>query len=492
MLGRMPETRSKILVTIGPSSRAPETIAAMVAAGADGFRINASHGNADEWRADAHAVREAAVAAGRPLSLVFDLCGPKLRLSPDAPERSFAPGDTARFGPEDGAIPVASPSFAEAVIPGRSELVIGDGTPRFATLSVDDATVSARCIRSGRIAPGKGLFVTSAEAVGGALTEKDYRDLDVACELEADWVAQSFVRTADDVVALRAELAQRGSTARVIAKIEKLEAVENLTAILEVCDGVMVARGDLGVEAGVAQVPLLQKEIIRKAIQAGRLAVTATQMLESMIHAPEPTRAEASDIANAVLDGTSALMLSGETAIGEHPVQAVGWMTEIAHSAQRAAPFALELTSGVRGNSEAVIRSAAHLAQQLNAAALVIPTTTGGSARAAARCRTPRPIIAVTRDPRVANQLALEWGVLPGILSPHAGRLEELIDQTVEAACKIGRLRDGDGVVVTYGQSERVSGGTDLIAVRVVGASTANLFEHDPALFDSDPVSRLR
>ena len=476
----MPIRRSKILVTIGPASRAPETLAAMVEAGVDGFRINASHGTADEWRSDAQAIRKAAAHAGRPLAVVFDLCGPKLRLAASAPERRFEIGDAAQFGNRGDAIPVASDSFAASVAPGRSQLVVGDGTPRFATQSVEGGVVTARCIRAGKIGPSKGLFVTQAEPTDDALTEKDLRDLDVAAEIAADWVAQSFVRSEEDVRRCRAELIRRGSAARVIAKIEKLEAVENLDAILEVSDGVMVARGDLGIEAGVAQVPLLQKDILRRAAGAGRLAVTATQMLESMLTSGEPTRAEASDVANAVLDGTSALMLSGETAVGDHPIEAVLAMAEIALIAQRAAPFQLDITSVVRDNAEAVMRSAAHLAQQISAAALVIPTTTGGSARAAAKCRTPRSIIAITRDQTVANQLALEWGVLPGVAQANPGRIDDLIDDAVETAREIGDLHPGDGVVVTYGQSARITGGTDLIAVREVGSARPSGFETNP------------
>ena len=290
-----------------------------------------------------------------------------------------------------------------------------------------------------------------------ALTDKDLADLDVAAEIGADFVALSFVRSAADVAALRTELQQRGSRARIIAKIEKLEAVENLAEIVAASDGVMVARGDLGVEAGVEDVPLLQKRIIRRATAGGKLVVTATQMLESMLSAAEPTRAEASDVANAVLDGTSALMLSGETAIGSHPIQAVQAMAAIAQRAQEAQSYALDIPTVEQDNAEAVLRSAAHLAQQIDAAALVIPTTTGGSARAAAKCRTPRPILALARDEVVARQLALEWGVVPATLEP------------------------GAHVVVTYGQSGRVTGGPDPIVQRQVGAEEPSGFVTDPA-----------
>lgn len=475
--------RAKILATLGPASRAPETLAALTEAGADGFRINASHGKPAEWREDARSVRHAAGIAGRPLTLVFDLCGPKRRISADAAERHVALGDTLRFGDGADAIAVATGSITAEVTPGLSHLVVGDGTPRFEVLTAEQDGVTARCLRAGDLGPGKGLHITHSELTQPAITDKDLHDLDVAVEVGADWIAQSFVRSGEDVHLLRRALTARGSTARIIAKIEKLDAVADLEAILAASDGVMVARGDLGIEAGVSEVPLLQKDILRAARGASCLAVTATQMLESMLTSAEPTRAEASDIANAVLDGATTLMLSGETAIGAHPVEAVQVMADIAYGAQRAAHSQIEVNPAVRDNAEAVIRSAAHLAQQIDAAALVIPTTTGGSARAASNCRTARPIIAITRDETVANQLAIEWGVQPGVLPAHPGRIEELIDEAVSAAAAIGGLEAGDTVVVTYGQSGRVSGGTDLIAVRAVGSPKRSGFESDPAHF---------
>jgi len=481
--------RAKILATIGPASRSANAIKDMISAGADAFRLNASHGQPDEWREEARMVRAVAAEAGRPIAIVFDIAGPKIRLGSNVAPTPFEAGDAARFASEDSgadALPVAFPGFAKLVTPRRSEIVIGDGTPRFAVIGVEGDVVQARCLRGGDVLPRKGVFVTFAGATGAALTEKDLADLDVAAEIEADFVALSFVRSAADVQLLRSELAKRGSRARIIAKIEKLEAVENLPEILVAADGVMVARGDLGVEAGVHEVPLLQKRIIRRATTAGKLVVTATQMLESMLTSAEPTRAEASDIANAVLDGTSALMLSGETAVGEHPVQAVQAMAAIAGRAQEALSYALDIPTVEQNNAEAVLRSAAHLAQQIDAAALVIPTTTGGSVRAAAKCRTPRPIIALARDDVVARQLALEWAVVPATLPAHSGRVEDLIDEAVEVARWIGDLEAGAHVVVTYGQSGRVTGGTDLIVVRQVGSTTRSGFVSDPAQMRED------
>ena len=472
----LPATRrTKVLATVGPATPDARSVLRLIQSGADGIRINASHGRAEHWRTSADNTRHAADIAGRPVALLFDLSGPKIRLSSDVEIREIAAAQEVEFTDEDtpqnGAIRVRWPELALAVAPRRSEIVIGDGTPRFIVTEVSGGVVRARCERPGTLRPSKGVFVTHAEAGGPALTDKDLVDLDVAVEVGAEFVAQSFVRSADDVALLRNALDARGSRARIIAKIEKVEAVENLTEILQTSDGVMVARGDLGVEAGPAKVPLLQKEIISRATAAGKLVITATQMLESMLSSPEPTRAEASDITNAILDGTSAVMLSGETAVGSYPSEAIEVMAEIAREAQAGRPFAVDIKAVPSSQAEAVMQSATYLAEQIDAAALVIPTATGGSARAAAKYRPGRPIIALAEDEVVTNQLALEWGVVSATLPAHPGKTIDLLDEALWSARAAGRLSNGDTVVVTYGQSGRVSGGTDLIAVRRVGAA---------------------
>jgi pyruvate kinase len=467
--------RTKILATVGPASAGRKMALRLIQAGADGIRINASHGTPDEWREWAAGVRHAADIAGRPVALLFDLSGPKIRLSPDIEGRDIAMAQEVAFaaedGPSNGAIPVRWAELAGAVVPGRSEIVIGDGTPRFAVTAVSPSgLVSARCERPGRLGPAKGVYVTHAVAQAAAITEKDLVDLDVAVEIGAEFVAMSFVRSAEDVRLLRSELESRGGTARIVAKIEKTEAVDHLQEILEVADGVMVARGDLGVEAGAARVPLLQKRIIREATVAGKLVITATQMLESMLTSPEPTRAEASDITNAILDGTSAVMLSGETAVGSYPAEAVEVMSEIAREAQAGTPFAVDIKAVPVDQAEAVVQSATYLAEQIDAAALVIPTATGGSARAAAKYRPARPIIALAEEETITNQLALEWGVISATLPARHGVISDLLDEALWSSRAVGRLQNGDTVVITNGQSGRVVGGTDLIAVREVGA----------------------
>jgi pyruvate kinase len=463
--------RTKILATLGPATDAPGRLDGLVAAGMDGGRINCAHDGPEQWALRAAGLRAAAARAGRPLALVMDLAGPKMRLGA-TPERDVARGERLVFGAgdADGVIPTAWPGLAEAVTIGRSEIVIGDGTPR---LRVVDArptggTVTAIVERPGRVGPRKGIHVTYAQSPATTLGDQDLLDLEVACELDADVVALSFVRSGVDVRRLRGALGALGSEARVIAKIEKVEAFEALDEITDVSDGVMVARGDLGVEAGVARVPLIQKEVIRRAGAQGKLTITATQMLESMISQPEPTRAEAADVANAILDGTSAVMLSGETSVGSYAAEAVAAMAEIAAEAERGVPLSLGLLTPVARRSEAVMQSAVHLAQQVGAAALVVTTVSGGAARAASKYRPRLPVIALSEDQRVRRQLALEWGVVPGKLPPRPASAEELAALMLARAREVGGLDSHDLVVIVHGPPGAGGGQTNAIAVRAI------------------------
>jgi pyruvate kinase len=348
----------------------------------------------------------------------------------------------------------------------RSELVIGDGVPRFAVEHVGPGEVVARALSPGAMSPRKGINVTYARPNLPAITDKDAADLALAVEEGADFVALSFVRSAADVEDLRDRLRALGSPARTIAKIEKVEAYSRLDEILEVADGVMVARGDYGVEAGVARVPLMQKDTIFRAVQRGKLVITATQMLESMIHAPEPTRAEATDVANAVIDGTSAVMLSAETGVGEYPVEAVRAMAEIARVAEEA-PEIHGRARGQAGDTPAglVAHAAVQLAEALGAAALVVPTSTGGGARTCSKYRRRRPVIALAHELHVANQLALEWGVYPTSIDV-AGSVEALVEAALLTARDYAHLPSGSQVVITAGRRTGTPGATSLIMVR--------------------------
>jgi pyruvate kinase len=466
--------RTKILATLGPATDDPKRLDAMVAAGMDGGRINCAHDTPESWRRRAAALRGAAQRAGRPLALLLDLAGPKMRLSSGVRARQVTAGESVIFAagddPPSGAVLVDWPGFAEAVTVGRSEIVIGDGVPRFRVVAADRAAglVTAVCQRPGAIAPRKGIFCTYVASPAPVLSERDLADLEVGVDMGADLVALSFVRSGQDVRRLRGAMDALGSQARVIAKIEKVEAYEALDEIVAVSDGVMVARGDLGVEAGVERVPLIQKDVIRRAEAQGKLVITATQMLESMIEQPEPTRAEATDVANAILDGTSAVMLSGETTVGRFPVEAVAAMASIATEAERGFPVSVDVMSPTSSRPEAVMQAAVHLAQQVDAVALIVSTVSGGAVRAAAKYRPRLRVIALSEDERVRRQLALEWGVVPGWLPPRASTLEQHRNVMVKRAQRIAALKTGDVVVLAYGPPAAGPSETSYLAVRTI------------------------
>jgi pyruvate kinase len=468
--GRPPlARRTKIVATLGPATDGDGVLERLVEAGMDCARLNCSHGTHDELRRRAAAVRAVSERTGKPLALLFDLQGPKLRLAAGVEARDVARGDSVAFcgGAREGCVAVEFEKFA-ALVTERSQIVIGDGVPRFEVERIDDGVVHARAVSPGPLAPRKGINVTYARPELPAITEKDVADLTVAAELGADFVALSFVRSAADLEQLRGLMDELGSGARIVAKIEKVEAYERLDEIIAVTDGVMVARGDYGVEAGVARVPLMQKDTIARATQAGKVVITATQMLESMIQSPEPTRAEATDVANAVIDGTSAVMLSAETSVGSYPVEAVAAMSEIATAAEEApsihgrARAAATSTTG-----EAVLHAAVELADEVDAAALIIPTSTGGAPRACAKYRCRRPIVALAHQPGVGNQLALEWGVYPTPM-PTADSVDEMVELALTHARDHAGLEPGARVVLTAGRRTGTPGATNLLMVREI------------------------
>lgn len=463
---------TKIVATLGPASESAGTLDALLAAGVDCFRLNCSHGTELDLRRR-HADALAAITrAGRPVGMLFDLQGPKLRLAADTPVQVVQAGQSVTFtgagrAQGEAGLVVDYPDFLHLVTE-RSQIVIGDGVPRFVVEAVEDGRVRARALTAGTVSPRKGVNVTYARPSLPAITEKDASDLTLAAELGADFVALSFVRSAGDMEDLKERLRSLGSRARTIAKIEKIEAYEHLDEILEVSDGIMVARGDYGVEAGVARVPLMQKDTILRATQVGKVVITATQMLESMIHSPEPTRAEAADVANAVIDGTSAVMLSAETGIGEYPVEAVRAMAEIAHAAEES-PVILGRARGVHppGSAAAtVMHAAVQLAHALDSTALMIPTETGGGARACSKYRPDRPIIALIHDEVVGHQLALEWGVTP-VMLPVADTVDGLVEDALRAGHELG-LPSGASVILTAGRRTGTPGATSLIMVREI------------------------
>jgi len=462
--------RTKIVCTIGPASSDPETIEQLAWSGMDAARLNFSHGDQEMHRETLASVRRAQALIGRPLAVIADLQGPKIRIGRIGEPRSVNPGDTLVLtAPGQGApgdLDVTFAGIADTVSPGR-EVLINDGMVRARVASVEGARVITRVEVGGLISSGKGVNLPGTYLPIPSLTEKDESDLEFALGIGADYVALSFVRTAADVENLRARIDAAGSHARIVAKIEKAEAIENLDDIVAASDALMVARGDLGVEIGAADVPLVQKLIIRTGRDAGRAVITATQMLESMIYQPEPTRAEASDVANAVLDGTSALMLSGETAVGAYPLEAVATMNRIARAVE---PSLTYHDAGRRREGDLgmiLAHAACDVAEDLDAGVIACPTQSGSTARNVSRFRPRRPIVAASPDPVVLQQLALEWAVVP-IVIEGATSTEDLWRRTVDAIRVSGLAAPGERVVLSGGTRLNRPGTTDHVVVRTI------------------------
>ena len=461
--------RTKIVATIGPSSATPQTLAALIQAGMDGARLNFSHGTQDDHARTAQLVRDAEAAAGRPVALIADLQGPKLRVGDLVQDLELAEGDSLVIAGEDAAQPddlPVSPAVLGSVLQPGNDVLIDDGLVRLRVEKVERGRARCHVVVGGVIRAHKGVNLPGVPLPIPSLTRKDLDDLDAALEFGVDYVALSFVRSASDVKALRTLIEARGSHAWVIAKIEKAEAVAALDEILAESQGVMVARGDLGVEIGAAEVPLLQKRIIFHALERARPVITATQMLESMIHSPEPTRAEASDIANAILDGTSAIMLSGETAIGAHPVEAVAVMDRIALAVEPHLGYRHETpqASDEPTIDQAMSNAACDVAEAIAARAILVPTFTGRTASAVARLRPQRSILALTHKMDSLRHLALEWGVTPLEITETTD-VEDLWTRSIAAARDSGIVSPGERIVITAGTAVNIPGGTNVIKV---------------------------
>ncbi len=450
--------RTKIVCTLGPAS-ADGGVYKLAQAGMDAARLNFSHGSHDDHLDQLRAVRLAQEAVGRPLAVIADLCGPKIRIDRLSEPRPVETGDllTLAANATDGEIGVTFADLHRAVEPG-SAILINDGRVRARVVEVAGERVACRVESGGLISSGKGVNLPGAALPIPALTAKDLADLEFALAHGVDYVALSFVQSDEDVLELRERIQSAGSNARIIAKIEKAEAIRNLDAIIAAADAVMVARGDLGVEIGVSEVPLLQKLMIAKARRANRTVITATQMLESMIENAEPTRAEASDVANAIMDGTSAVMLSGETAVGKHPVAAVEFMDRVARAVE---PSLAYDSTGPRGEIETaaiLTHAACDIAEEMDAAAIAVPTETGATARQVAKSRPRRPIVAASPNTQVLRQLALDWGVIP-IHVRRAQTIEKMSTQILERIAARNLAEAGDIVVMT-GRTELDAPGT--------------------------------
>ena len=464
--------RTKIVATIGPASNTPERIDALIDAGVSVFRMNFSHGDHATHEASYRAIREIADAKRRAIGILQDLQGPKLRIGElrDGGPVLLADGDTFRICTWDivGTAEMASTSyerFGRDLSPG-DPVLIDDGKLRFEVTGVERDTdhgdvVSMLVIQGGELNPRKGINLPDTNVSEPALTAKDRDDLAFGLDLGVDMVALSFVRRAEDLDDARAIIREHGNGQPLIAKIEKPQAVRHLGSIIDAVDGVMVARGDLGVEMPPEEVPLIQKMIIRQANMAGKPVITATQMLESMMDHPVPTRAEASDVANAILDGTDAVMLSGETAVGDYPIEAVRTMASIARTVERdRIGTAWELQrAGIRSyenqtEARAIGHAARALADDLKASAVVVLTRSGATAQSVSLERPRAPIIAFTEDTAVGRRLSLWHGVVP-VITRLESTIDALVEQVDRETARQGMTAAGDRIVIVGANPHR-------------------------------------
>lgn len=464
--------RTKIVCTIGPASRSPETLEQLIRAGMNVARLNFSHGTQAEHLEVITAIRRIAERLSRPVAILQDLAGLKIRIgeiaSGSVTLEAGAPF-TLTTRPVLGSrqeVSVPYPNLTRDVEPGDT-LLLSDGDLELEIVGITDENVHCRVIRGGTLASRKGVHLPGRSITAPTFTVKDCDDLAFGLRYGVDYIAVSFVRTAADVLQVRGMM--QASTVPLIAKIETENALANIDEIIDTVDGVMVARGDLGVAIPLAAVPRLQKMLIGKANRAGKPVITATQMLRSMQDSPRPTRAEVTDVANAVLDGTDAVMLSEETAIGRFPLEAVEMMAAIAADAESSFPFDSWMSRfDVGGAPEAVARAACTLAADIAAAAIVTYTQSGLTARRVARYRPRSPIVAVTPHAETYRRLALVWGVTPLMNQTQPTTTDELIDRSLRAALAIAVAERGGTVVITAAVPVGDSGRTNLIKVETL------------------------
>jgi len=472
--------RAKIVCTLGPASDDRQTIRELADAGMAVARLNASHGTHEDRAELIQRIHEVDTAIDDPLASMLDLQGPEIRTA-ELDEPIDLPSDaTVRFVEGDTATPEkVGLSYALTEVEPGDRILLDDGRIETEVESVDSDAVTAHIVSGGELGSRKGVNVPGVDLDLEVVTESDRRDIEVAVEEDADFVAASFVRDADDVYAVTDAIESAGGDIPVISKIERAGAVDHIDDIVEASYGVMVARGDLGVECPLEHVPMVQKEIIHSAQDAGVPVITATEMLDSMVHSRRPTRAEASDVANAVLDGTDAVMLSGETAIGDHPVRVVETMDRIVREVERSDEYVETREDRVpqavaESQTEALARAARYLARDLGAAAIVAVSESGYTARTTAKFRPGVPIVATTPQDRVRRQLALSWGI-DAQYAAYREDIEGMVDAAVDAAIEAGVAESGDTVVVLSGMMTELEGTntTNTLKVHVASETVA-------------------
>lgn len=471
--------RVKILCTIGPASREVEVLTQLALAGMNVARLNMSHGSHEYHRGTIERVRQVSEKLGKPIAILADLQGPKLRVGKmqeggvelKKDEQIVLTIEEITGTP--GRIPIQFKDLPKSVEPGE-RILLDDGLMELQVISAGEGEIKAKVVIGGNLTDNKGMNLPDASLDIAALTEKDLEDVQFALSNQVDWVALSFVRTAHEVLELKAIIQNASSFGRVppvVSKIEKPEAVRNIDAIIHASDAIMVARGDLGIEVPTETVPMIQKMIISKCLAAAKPVITATQMLDSMIRNPRPTRAEASDVANAVLDGSDAIMLSGETATGSYPVESVQTMVKIAAEAERAmfaSDYRAKLAEPeVYTAAGAICHAAMQTADELDARAIIAPTVSGATARFIASFRPNVPLIAVTPSPMVQRQLCMHWGTYP-LLTRRLSNTDEVVNDAINVAQQSGMVNPGDTVVLTAGVVGSVRSATNLMMVRTI------------------------
>ncbi|PTX63231.1 pyruvate kinase [Melghirimyces profundicolus] len=469
--------RTKIVCTIGPASEDKETLRRLVRAGMNVARLNFSHGNHEEHLRRIERIREVERELGTKVAILLDTKGPEIRTGLlREGEVELKTGETITLTTEEiegdaSRVSVSYKGLPDDIRPG-STILVDDGLISLRVEEVQGGDIRCRIENGGPLKNRKGVNVPGVSVNLPGITGKDADDIRFGIEQDVDFIAASFVRKADDVLEIRKILEEYGADIHIISKIENREGVKNLDAILKVSDGVMVARGDLGVEIPAEEVPVLQKKMIKRCNHLGKPVITATQMLDSMQRNPRPTRAEASDVANAIFDGTDAIMLSGETASGKYPVEAVQTMDRIASKAEDSLQYADLFRERIRelevSIPDSISQAVVHTAGALNSSAIITSTESGRTARMVSKYRPRAPIVAVTRHHKVMRQLTLVWGIYP----VEGGRVEstdEMLSTAIQSSLKAGLVRHGELVVITAGVPVKQSGTTNLMKVHVIG-----------------------
>ncbi|WP_084487565.1 pyruvate kinase [Nocardia sienata] len=465
--------RTKIVCTLGPATATEERIRELVESGMDVARLNFSHGEHSDHAENYKKVRQACDDLGRAVGILADLQGPKIRLGRFAEDRTvWATGETVRITVDEivGSHDRVSTTYKQLAADAKSgdRLLVDDGKVGLEVIRVEGNDVVCEVTEGGPVSNNKGVSLPGMDVSVPALSDKDIEDLEFALNLGVDFIALSFVRSPADIELVHDVMDRVGRRVPVIGKLEKPEAIDNLEAVVLAFDAVMVARGDLGVELPLEQVPIVQKRAIQMARENAKPVIVATQMLESMIENSRPTRAEASDVANAVLDGADAVMLSGETSVGKYPIETVRTMARIVHAVETESTNVPPLTHTPRTKRGVISYAARDIGERLNAKALVAFTQSGDTVRRLARLHTPLPLLAFTPLPEVRSQLALTWGTETFIV-PTVDSTDAMIKQVDQALLSMNRYRKGDLVVIVAGSPPGTVGSTNLIHVHRIG-----------------------